>query len=54
MTARRVAIHTSVTTKRGVVMLSGKAKNKAEKNLVTIFVKDVKGVKSVKNRMTIG
>jgi len=40
--------------KRGVVTLSGnKAKNKDEKNLVTKFVKDIKGVKSVKNRMTI-
>jgi osmotically-inducible protein OsmY len=48
------AVSTSVTTKRGVVTLSGKAKNKAEKNLVTKFVTDVKGVKSVKNRMTIG
>ncbi len=48
------AVSTSVTTKRGVVTLSGKAKNKAEKSLVTKFVTDVKGVKSVKNRMTIG
>jgi osmotically-inducible protein OsmY len=48
------AINTSVTTKRGVVTLTGKAKNTAEKNLATKFVKDTKGVKSVKNRMTIG
>jgi hyperosmotically inducible protein len=48
------AINTTVTTKRGVVTLSGKAKNAAEKDLATKFVNDVKGVKSVKNLMTIG
>jgi hyperosmotically inducible periplasmic protein len=48
------AIKTTVTTKRGVVTLSGKAGNAAEKDLVTKFVNDVKGVKSVKNLMTIG
>jgi hyperosmotically inducible protein len=47
------AIHTSVTTKRGVVTLTGKAKNAAEKDLAAKFVKDVKGVESVKNKMTI-
>jgi hyperosmotically inducible periplasmic protein len=48
------ALKTSVTTKNGVVTLSGKAKNAAEKDLATKFVKDVNGVKSVKNLMTIG
>jgi hyperosmotically inducible protein len=48
------ALKTSVTTKNGVVTLSGKAKNAAEKDLATKFVKDVHGVKSVKNLMTIG
>jgi osmotically-inducible protein OsmY len=48
------ALKTSVTTKNGVVTLSGKAKNAAEKDLATKFVKDVNGVKSVKNHMTIG
>jgi hyperosmotically inducible periplasmic protein len=47
------ALNTSVTTKNGVVTLSGKAKNAAEKDLAAKFVNDVKGVKSVKNRMTI-
>jgi hyperosmotically inducible protein len=47
------ALNTSVTTKRGVVTLSGKAKNTAEKDLATKFAIDVNGVKSVKNRMTI-
>ena len=47
------ALHTTVATKRGVVTLGGKAKNTAEKDLATKLVNDVKGVKSVKNRMTI-
>jgi hyperosmotically inducible periplasmic protein len=47
------AISTSVTTKRGVVTLTGQAKNAAEKDLVSKLVNDIKGVKSVKNRMTI-
>ena len=48
------ALNTSVTTNNGVVTLSGKAKNAAAKDLATKYVNDVKGVKSVKNRMTIG
>jgi osmotically-inducible protein OsmY len=48
------ALKTSVTTRKGVVTLSGKAKNASEKDLATKFVKDVHGVKSVKNLMTIG
>jgi osmotically-inducible protein OsmY len=48
------AVNTKVETKRGVVTLRGKAKNAAEKDLVTRLVNDVNGVKSVKNRMTIG
>jgi osmotically-inducible protein OsmY len=47
------AISTSVTTKRGVVTLTGQAKNAAEKDMVSKLVNDIKGVKSVKNRMTI-
>jgi hyperosmotically inducible protein len=47
------ALKTSVTTKKGVVTLGGKAKNAAEKDLATKFSNDVNGVKSVKNRMTI-
>lgn len=46
-------LNTSVKTKRGVVTVGGKAKNAAEKDLVTKLVADVTGVKSVKNRMTI-
>jgi osmotically-inducible protein OsmY len=48
------AIDTKVVTKNGVVTLSGKAKNTAEKDLATKIVNDVKGVKNVKNQMTIG
>lgn len=47
------ALKTTVATKNGVVTLSGKAKTAAEKDLATKFVNDVKGVKEVKNRMTI-
>jgi len=47
------ALNTSVTTKRGVVTLSGKAKNAAEKDLATKFANDVNGVKSVNNNMII-
>jgi len=47
------ALNTSVTTNNGVVTLTGKAKNAAEKDLATKYVNDVNGVKSVKNRMTI-
>ena len=47
------AINTKVETKRGVVTLSGKAGNAAEKDLATKFANDVNGVKGVKNLMTI-
>jgi len=48
------AVHTKVETKNGVVTLSGKAKDAAEIDLVTKYVKDIKGVKRVNNRMTVG
>lgn len=47
------ALNTMVTTKNGVVTLSGKAKNAAEKDLAAKFANDVNGVKSVKNKMTV-
>lgn len=47
------ALNTSVETKRGVVTLSGKAKSGAEMDLAAKFAKDVNGVQSVNNRMTI-
>jgi len=46
-------INTRVKTKRGVVTVSGTAKNAAEKALVTKLVADIHGVKSVRNRMVI-
>lgn len=47
------AINTTVRTRRGVVTVAGKAKNPAEKNLVTKLVTDINGVKNVINRMII-
>lgn len=46
-------INTKVETKHGVVTLSGKAENAAEKDLVTKLVTDIHGVKSVVNNMTV-
>jgi len=46
-------LNTKVTTKDGIVMLGGKARNTAEKDLVTKLVTDINGVKSVVNNMTI-
>jgi len=46
-------LNTSVTTKRGVVLVEGRARNAAERDLVTGLVNDITGVKAVKNRMTI-
>lgn len=46
-------LKTKVETKDGVVTLHGTAKNAAEKDLATKFAKDVNGVKSVENLMTI-
>jgi hyperosmotically inducible protein len=48
------AIKTKVETKNGVVTVSGVAKNGAEKDLVGKLVDDIKGVKNLKNEMTIG
>jgi len=47
------AVHTKVKTKNGVVTVSGKAGNAAEKDLVTKLAGDVHGVKNVTNRMTV-
>jgi osmotically-inducible protein OsmY len=46
-------LNTKVETNDGVVTLSGKAKNTAERDLATKYVNDVNGVRSVKNQMTI-
>ena len=47
------ALNTKVVTNRGVVTLSGKAGNAAELKLATKVARDVSGVKSVKNLMSI-
>ena len=44
---------TKVKTDRGVVRIQGKAKNAAEKDLVTHLVAGLKGVKRVENRMVV-
>jgi hyperosmotically inducible protein len=46
-------LNTTVMTKRGVVVVGGKAGNAAELSLVTKLVTDINGVKKVRNRMTI-
>ena len=47
------AVSTKVETNEGVVTLNGKAKNAAEKELVTKLVNDINGVRSVNNQMAI-
>jgi len=47
------ALYTKVRTMHGVVTLSGKARNAAEKDLAAKLVKGIKGVKNVENQMTI-
>jgi len=47
------AVKTKVTTKDGVVMISGEAANDAEKDLVSKLASGVRGVRSVDNEMTI-
>jgi osmotically-inducible protein OsmY len=46
-------LHTQVETNEGVVMLEGKARNTAEKDLVTQPVSDLHGVRSLKCQMAI-
>lgn len=47
------AINTSVKTEGGTVILTGKAKNEAEKELAERLARGVDGVQDVQNRMTI-
>jgi hyperosmotically inducible periplasmic protein len=46
-------LNTKVETNDGVVTLSGKAKNAAEKDLATKVASDVHGVKKVVNNITV-
>ena len=51
---RNVNAHkTEVFVKDGIVTLKGEAASQAQKDLTTEFAKDVVGVKSVKNEMTV-
>lgn len=47
------ALNTEVDTSGGVVTLTGKAKNRAEKELATQIAKKTKGVVKVNNQMVI-
>lgn len=47
------AINTSVKTSGGVVILTGEAKNEAEKELAERLARGVEGVREVENRMTV-
>lgn len=47
-------LQVAVATKLGVVTVGGRAASAAEKELVTRLIRDVNGVKRVKNRMTVG
>jgi len=47
------ALKTKVTTREGIVTLSGGAKNQAEKDLATKLASDIHGVKSVVNSMQV-
>jgi hyperosmotically inducible periplasmic protein len=47
------ASSTEVSVKDGIVTLKGKAINQAQKDLTSEYAKDVEGVKSVNNEMTI-
>jgi len=44
---------TDVHVQEGIVTLRGEAVNQAQKDLVTEYAKDIDGVKSVKNEMTV-
>lgn len=47
------ALKTKVETRSGIVSLTGKAKNTAEKDLVTKLVSEINGVENVVNNMDI-
>lgn len=47
------AIHTKVETNNGIVTLSGMVRSAAEKELAERYARDVEGVQSVDNRLTV-
>lgn len=46
-------LKTKVSTNDGAIVITGEAKNDAEKSLVTKLARDVRGVRSVNNQMTV-
>lgn len=50
---RSVSAKTEVATKNGIVTLKGDADNQAQKDLTSEYVRDVYGVKDVKNEMNV-
>jgi hyperosmotically inducible periplasmic protein len=48
------AANTKIETNDGIVTIGGIARNNAEKDLVGKLITDIKGVKGLKNKMTIG
>ena len=50
---RNVSAMTEVNAKDGIVTLRGKATSQAQKDLTTEYVKDVEGVKDVKNEIVV-
>ncbi|HVU35308.1 MAG TPA: BON domain-containing protein [Opitutaceae bacterium] len=47
------ALKTKVSTTNGAIFITGEASSDAEKSLVTKLAQDVRGVKSVSNKMTV-
>ncbi len=47
------ALKTKVETNEGVIVITGEAASDAERSLVTKLAQDVRGVRSVDNRMTV-
>lgn len=47
------ALHTKVRTENGVVSLTGPARSRAEKERVTRIVRNIEGIRRVRNLMTI-
>ncbi|MDP1990376.1 MAG: BON domain-containing protein [Syntrophales bacterium] len=50
---RNVSAMTEVSARDGIVTLRGKATSQAQKDLTTEYVKDVEGVKDIKNEMMV-
>jgi len=47
------AVHTKVRTENGVATLTGSARSKAERDLVTRIVRNLEGIRKVRNQMTV-